>query len=194
MDSHPPIIPNAHAIVAANLRAVLLGLRAALGNWGLAGPLGILLFGRVGQALSRIERLMVRFRAGTLRRGTPRVARSEPAVRRKQPELRLPRTYGWLLKAGKHHAGGCSARLRMVLDTPEMAELLAASAQARRILRPLCRALAVDLPWAVDKTPEERGVARRRPRKLRVRPAPFRIPLPRGVLSAARRQGFGKMV
>ena len=66
-----------------------------------------------------------------------------------------------------------------------MAELLEMSAQARRILRPMLRALAVQLPWVVDKPPTERGKTRQR--RCKPRPEPFRIALPRGVLSAARR-------
>jgi hypothetical protein len=102
----------------------------------------------------------------------------------------LPRRFGWLVKAGTHEAAIVGLKMVAVLSTPEMAEMLASSEQARRVLRPLCRALAVELPWTVDKVRVE-GTPRRR--KPRVKPEPFRIPLPRGVLSAARRQGFGKM-
>jgi hypothetical protein len=137
--------------------------------------------------------MLVRFRAGKLWLRPRRTEVQGQTTRRQQPKIRLPCRFGWLLKTGKHHAAGYGLRLRAVLDAPELAELLAQSAQARRVLRPLCRALAVELPWTVDKTTEERGAMRRRNRKPRVKPEPFRIPLPRGVLSAARRQGFGKM-
>jgi hypothetical protein len=78
-----------------------------------------------------------------------------------------------------------------VLQSPEMAALLAASPQAGRILRPLCRALAFELPGL---PPRPKAKPRpRRPRAARPKPEPFRIPLPRGVISAARRAGFGKV-
>ena len=196
MDSHTP--QSATETVAAQLRLVLLGLKAALGAWGLAGSLGILLYGQVGQTLSRVERMLLRYRAGKLWRMPQRSVVPGricgPTPPPTPSALRLPRRFGWLLKFGKHDAAGYGVRLQMVLDAPEMAALLAESAQAQRVLRPLCRALAIALPWTVDKTPEERAATRRRrPRKQRVKPEPFRIPLPRGVLSAARRQGFGKM-
>lgn len=89
------------------------------------------------------------------------------------------------------------SQLRCVLDRPEMAELLAVSAQARRLVRPMCRALAVELPWVTDAEcaqdrPEKHLTIRKR--VARSAPEPFRIPLPRGVLSAARRAGFGRDV
>ena len=80
-----------------------------------------------------------------------------------------------------------------------MVELLLAAPQAARILRPVCRMLAVDpsvlRPGVV--TPEvvasvAVAVVKKRVRKPRVPIDWGRIPLPRGVLSAARRQGFGK--
>jgi hypothetical protein len=72
-----------------------------------------------------------------------------------------------------------------------MIDLLAAAPQAARILRPLCRALAVELPWTTSKPRPTRPP---RPRKPRPKPEPFKIPLPRGVLTHCRRLGFGKMV
>ncbi len=191
MDQQPPLSPT--DMVVANLRAVLLGLKAALGGFGLAPLLGILLHNRIGQTLNRVERMLVRFRAGKLWLLPQRVHVTGQPRCRTQPSIRLPRRFGWLLKSGQHHAAGYGLRLRMALDAPEMAEMLASSEQARRILRPLCRALAIELPWTVDKIPEERGVMRRRTRRPRPQPEPFRIPLPRGVLAWARREGFGKM-
>jgi hypothetical protein len=191
MDSHAP-----HAtteIVTANLRAVLLGLKAALGAWGLSAALGILMYRRVGQTLSRIERMLMRFQAGKLWLRPHRIVVQDRTGCTIQPAVRLPRRFGWLLKFGKHHAAGYGLRLQLVLDTPEMTELLASSEQAKRVLRPLCRALAVELPWTIDKPLPECGATIRRIRKPRCKPEPFRIPLPRGVLTAARRQGFGKM-
>jgi len=102
--------------------------------------------------------------------------------------------FGWLVQAGKHQAAAFGLQLQTVLTTPEMSKLLAASPQARRILRPLCRALAVELP-GISEPPRTRadGARPKRPRKPRPKPEPFKIPLPRGVLSWARREGFGKL-
>ena len=76
-----------------------------------------------------------------------------------------------------------------------MVELLKAAPQAARILRPVCRMLAIETsllrPGVVEPEPVMR-VRKPRMRKPRVPIDWGRIPLPRGVLSAARRAGFGK--
>ena len=140
----------------------------------------------------KFDLLLTRHRAGKLWRVTTQrgVQPGRKVVNRSA--FRMPRKFAWLVLTGKHHAASYGTQLQHVLNTPEMVELLAASAQARRVLRPLCRALAVELPWTV--TPRKiRDTTMPRRRKPRAKPEPFRIPLPRGVLTAARRQGFGKM-
>ena len=83
-----------------------------------------------------------------------------------------------------------------------MVALLLVSPQARRILRPLCRMLAVEtsvlrpLPPGVVAEVVADKIAVARTKRVRP-PRPVadwgRIPLPRGVLTAARRQGFGRV-
>jgi hypothetical protein len=68
-----------------------------------------------------------------------------------------------------------------------MAELLKVAPQAGRILRPLCRALAFE--WPVPEAKPEK-IKTPRIRKPRPKPEPYKIPLPRGVLSWARREGY----
>ncbi len=189
MDSAPS--PFAHEDIFAKLRMLMRALHVALGGCGLAPLVAIATYQRVSRTFLQIERMLVRFRAGKLRIVLRRGAVPKPVAIRRTPAMALPRRFGWLLRAGKHVAACQGSHLQILLNAPEMVALVAASAQARRILRPLCRALAVELPWTVDKPRLERGVMRRR--KPRPKPEPFRIPLPRGVLTAARRQGFGKM-
>jgi hypothetical protein len=83
-----------------------------------------------------------------------------------------------------------------------MVALLVAAPQAARILRPLCRMLAVETAVlrprvagaAADVDPVEIiPVVKKRVRRPRVPVDWGRIPLPKGVLAAARRQGFGKV-
>jgi hypothetical protein len=83
-----------------------------------------------------------------------------------------------------------------------MVALLVACPQAGRVLLPVCRMLAVETSLlrpgvagavasvAVVVAEEE---VRKRVRKPRAPVDWGRIPLPRGVLSAARRQGYGKI-
>ena len=185
------IAPESDA--AADLQMVLRGLLAALGMWGLKPVLALLVYRRIGPIATRIERMLHRLRAGRLWRVLDRAAPRLPTVRRPCPVA--PRRFGWLVQAGGYQAAGFGSQLQAVLETPEMAALLAASPQAGRILRPLCRALAIDLPGPPPQPNAARAM--RNPRRRRSAApipewAPFRIGLPRGVLAAARREGFGK--
>ena len=187
---HPTPTPSAHETISANLRLILRGILAVLGTWRVESALAMVLYGRIGRTFSRIERLLLRFRAGRLWRVTSRAATPRRQGCRTRA-VAFPRKFGWLVIAGKHQAAAFGTQLQAVLNTPEMVELLEASPQAVRVLRPLCRALAVELPGSPERPRlVSSGVRKRRPRP---KPEPFRIPLPRGVLSWARREGFGKL-
>ena len=193
MDSVP--FSSTPDTVSANLRTILRGLLAALGAVGLEPVLALLFYRRMGGIALRIERMLARFRAGRLWRVMHRVTEQRRCRRMAGRGPALPRGFGWLVRAGGHHAAGFGAQLLHLIDEPDMAELLAASPEAGRILRPLCRALAVELP-ATEARPRKTAAAcgerpiSRRPRRAAAEA--FRIPLPRGVLAAARREGFGK--
>ena len=192
MDSAPTF--SAPDAISANLRMILRGVLAALGAWRVETVIALMLFRRISASLGRVERMLVRFRAGRLWRMAHRNAAPRQSARRK-PCARLPRRFGWLVQAGGHQAACFGVQLQAVLRTPEMVELLAASAQAGRILRPLCRALAVELPGMVAGPRPIATDGRQTWRRRRTPCAqlePFRVPLPRGVFAAARRAGFGK--
>jgi len=172
--------------ITANLRMILRALLAALGMWRVTPSTALLLHRRISATFARIERLLSRFRAGRLWQVTQRVQGRRGSVKAGRGPA-LPRTFGWLVQAGGHQAAGFGAQLQAVLTTPDMGELLAASPQARRILRPVCRALAVEVPWAA--TPP-RPPKPRKPRAPRPKPEPFKIPLPRGELTAIRQRRF----
>ena len=57
---------------------------------------------------------------------------------------RLPVGFGWLLALVPQEAAGFAGQVRTLLAEPEMVALLAASPQARRVLKPLCRMLGVE--------------------------------------------------
>ena len=180
--------------VSANLRTILRGLLAALGGWRLEAGLALLLYRRIAPVVGRIERMLMRLRAGRLWRVT-RSTGSLGRQARRQPAVALPRRFGWLVQAGGHRAACFGAQLQHLLNAPETTGLLMASPQAVRLVRPLCRALAVELPQAVATPPKTATDCRAAPtRRCRTKavPEPFRVPLPRGVLAAARREGFGK--
>jgi hypothetical protein len=110
----------------------------------------------------------------------------------------LPIRFGWLMGVMPYEAAGYAGQLRTVLAEPEMVVLLRDVAGARRILGPLCRMLGVEIPGVGPASPravaDDAAATAGRARVARVRKMlDFgRIPLPRGVLAAARRQGYGK--
>jgi hypothetical protein len=183
------------------VQIVLLNLRAVLGSFGLENVFVLFLAGRVNQVARRIERMLVQFEAGTLRRrtmvkrqatgGAPDRAPGAKRVRRARAVM--PRKFGWLVQAGGYRAVGYGLQLRAQLETPEMTALLAASPQAVRILRPLCRALAVELPWVIDRPRKPREKKPRKPRRRTYAiTSDFNPPMPRGMLAWARKNGCGK--
>jgi hypothetical protein len=195
-----------------NLSVVLRALRGVVGGWGGLGLLGpalvLLLYGRLGDICGKMERLAARFQAGRLWRvavravGAPRVATD--GQRRAGTAWVWPGRFGWLVRAAAYRAAGYGCQLREILGQPEMVELLIAAPQAGRILRPVCRMLAVETSLLRPRAAgaevgpcegPERIVpeVKARVRRARVVVDFGRIPLPRGVLSAARRQGFGKL-
>ena len=171
--------------IAAQLRWILRGLLAVFGNWrALDVGQSMAFHWRVSHMHVRLERLWLRFKAGKLRPTTTRAAEKRTTGPRK-PAVLMPRKWGWMLAAGKHHAGYYTFQFSQLLTKPEMMEFLEAAPQARAMLRPVCRAFGVDLPWVLPPT---RTPKPPKPRKPRPKPEPFRTKLPRGVISWARRE------
>ena len=120
---------------------------------------------RVTRLQRRFERLVVRYRAGTLVPPRPRAPRPEKAVpeteaqetgaqktgapaadgqqtaaqpaKPARPASLLPRHHGWLCAMVPLWAAGYGGKILYLLDHPEMRELIAAAPQAGRLLRPL---------------------------------------------------------
>ncbi len=168
----------------------------------------VLVWGRVKRAevafLALIERVRSgRYRGGWVRKGAAagggvREARAPVVLERG----RLPLRFGWLMGMIPGEAACFGSQLRTVLAEPEMAALVRDVAQARRILGPVCRMLGVEIARVRPLPPVKvadaavatlgEGPARVRNGRVRKVLDFGRIPLPRGVLAAARRQGFGK--
>jgi hypothetical protein len=181
-----------------NLLVVLRNLRGAIGGFCGRGvvshALGFLLFARLGLVMLRMERLSARFLAGRVSRLEKRAGTARSSGR---GGVRVwPGGFCWLVKMAGWQAAGYGSQLRAVLETPEMVALLTASPAAGRVLAPVCRALGIErsvLRPGVVEVPRA-SVVRVRVARAQVEPAPpWRIPLPRGVLAAARRAGFGKI-
>ena len=185
---------------------MLRALRGAVGGWGARGLLSqvlvMLLYRRLGGILGQMERLCLRFQAGRLWLRGPRgadVAQGAAAVgvrARVGVAWGWPGRFGWLVRAASWQAACYGSQLRVVLERPEMVELLMAAPQAARILRPVCQMLMIEgsvLRPGVAVVAAAPRVAVVRVRRPRVVMDFGRIPLPRGVLSWARRWGYGRV-
>jgi hypothetical protein len=164
----------------------------------------MLLYRRLGGICGQMERLAARFQAGRLWRVPARAVAAEKVEA--EAKLRAvalpvwPRRFGWLVRLASYHAASYGSQLRVILGQPEMVALLRAAPQAARILRPVCRMLAVETSLlrprpegaVAELGPETQApVVTKRSRRPREAVDWGRIPLPKGVLAAARRQGFG---
>ena len=191
----------------ANLAVVIRALMVAVADWGgrrfLSGPLTVLIWGRLSRICLRMERLAARFEAGQVCRPGPRLVARASVVSKAfavRPPRLWPTCFGWAVRLMAWQAAGYGSQLRAVLGEPQMVALLIAAPQAARILRPVCRMLGIETsvlrPRAagavveVAVAPADVACVRKRVRKRREPIDWGRIPLPRGVLAAARRRGF----
>lgn len=115
----------------------------------------VLVWGRISRIGARLERLIAQWRAGTLPK--PRAPRA-PGVGRASPSAAAqacPTSAGWLIDYVRE-AAPFAVRLEFLMGEDEFARFLAEVPQARRILRPLRRMLAVGVARA--KVPAPRPV------------------------------------
>ena len=124
----------------------------------------LLLTERLGRLAQRFRALVARLQAGRL--APPRAPRAGIRAAR-PPAPRLPAERGWI-NARVAEAAPCAGQLQMLIQDPATADLLARAPQAGRLLRPLCRALALDLPDWLRLPPraKTKGLpVRRKPRR-----------------------------
>ena len=141
------------------------------------------IYNRIGQAALRFEKLVARWKAGTLpkpRVRTARPAKADPPPRKPLP-FYIPRGRAWLQRALNHYEvdgcrliNGCRSQFLHHLAAPEMREFLQAAPQARRILNPFCRMLGMNLdaPYGVPLPPAPPAPPAPRPRRPRQSPPP----------------------
>ena len=147
------------------------------------------IWNRIGQAAHRFEKLVARWKNGTLpkpRLRAARPAKADPPARKPRP-FAIPRGRAWLQRAlndyevdGCRVINGCRSQFLHVLASPELREFLQAAPQARRILNPFCRMLGMNLdaPYGVPLPPAPPEPAPRRPARRSRPPAPPPIPQP----------------
>ena len=179
-----------------SLSAVIGALRVAVASWGgrrlLDEALVHLVHRRLGQILRRMEGMVSRFQAGLLRpvgvRGAGKPGLAEVPGRRRACGVRLwPCRFAWLVREVGFEAAGFGCQLRALLETPELSALLAACPQAIRVLRPLCRMLAIETQVLRPGVARVLAV-RTRKRVARVTLDLGRVPIPPGAMAWVRRE------
>ncbi len=158
-----PATPLSPAERLARILDDLCKAVAARGPGGfLPIPLLLLVWTRIRRASIRIARLAARAAAGKppIVRRAPRAASQNPASRK--PASRLPRRAGWLI-GPVPAAGGYASQLQYLLTQPDMVALLEAAPGIDRLLRPLCRMLAVARPKLPPRPTARRPTTRQPP-------------------------------
>ncbi len=137
-------------------------------------PLVMLLWTRLARLTARFDALVARLTAGRSPAGRP-AATARPRTRpaRKAPAAtgRLPRGQAWLIRLLPGEAASYGCQLQALLADPQMAALLAAAPEAGRILRPLCRLLAIT-PEGSLALPSAAGKPAPKPRPAKPVPPP----------------------
>ena len=111
-------------------------------------PLIVPIWGRLSRLRQRFDRFVARVLAGLVPRA-PVVGRVQ--VARVATGVRLPAGYGWLVRMVPE-AAQFGAQFQALLDDPEIGPALVAAPGAGRVLRPLCKMLAVPVPAALGGT------------------------------------------
>jgi hypothetical protein len=99
--------------------------------------------GHLNRTIQRFEKLVAHWRNNTLPKQRHRPGQKPRANR--PPSL--PTGHAWLQRdLNDYRANGSAYQLELFLATPECAQLLAEVPRATRILRPLARALGLQMP------------------------------------------------
>ncbi len=154
-----PTLPDRFAYLIGGLCHYL---RAIFTRDRAAGPLTLLIHGRLRRLAVRFAALVARVEAGTLRPARVRVA---PRAARVAAPRVMPGGFGWLLKLMPE--GSCYAEYleREFLADPGFAALLAVAPQAGRMARSVL--------WMMGRpAPEALKLPARPPRKRKPRPGP----------------------
>jgi hypothetical protein len=163
---------------------LMLGLKAVIAE--VAAPdrsrtaFLVFVWGRLSHMVVRFAKLYARWKAGTLPKARgprpPRAPREEDnATPRAKPPFHLPGGRMWLVRHVQKSAAFGSQLRHLLATDPEIPAFLAACPQAGRILRPLCRALGVNLPAPYGVTIDHLvpiAPRQRAPRPRAPRPAP----------------------
>ncbi len=148
-------------------------LRRAVADHGtlrrIAPGLLLLISARLAQINAQVAALVTRIAAGRYRRRPDRRVPATSARRRRPQPSPLPRTRAWLGQLIPE-TRALASYLQHLIDEPEMAALLDAAPQLRRLLRPLNAMLGLRPPAQPAAAPQAAGAAAAR------RPPPWVTP------------------
>ncbi len=131
-----------------SFRAILSGLQVVIGivaaNDRARGAFLACIHNHLNRTIQRFEKLVTHWRNNTLPKpGKPRPGRAQ----RPQTTPRLPTSKSWLVRSVDHYNfRGHASQLQHFLASPECIQFLAEVPRAGRILRPLARSLALQMP------------------------------------------------
>ena len=185
----PNIAPKRDA--AAELQAVLVGIRAESGGWGLNALLGWLLsrwVGRwIGQIATQFEQMVQLFRAGHVW-AVPEVVTTSraPLVIPSQAADEAPRLFDWL-------ADGIASLWATQEATLQMRARRGDSSRVGRGVRPASRAGAGARISKIAAPRSARAAGISGTRMLRKMPEPLLISWPSGGVGAVNGKDFGKI-
>ncbi len=171
-----PTPPNQATALAAGMALILRGLCALIAarfRLPKVAPHTCALCSCLNRLAQRFTRLMDRLAQGPLpppRKRAPRPETPRPETPRPQaprPRHRLPTGTLWLIRAIPNEAACYASQINHLLAQPGMADLIAATPRAARLLRPLVRLLGIDMPGA----PARPEPAPKKPRAPRPKPA-----------------------
>jgi hypothetical protein len=161
----PPGLAKAFGLIIEGLcRAAAVRMAA---DPSVRPPL-LLVHAWLGRLVQRFAALVARAESGTLRPPRRRASPPRGALPpgevpppdgspskdpRREPQQKLPRSFAWLIRMLPYEAACFGSQLQHQFSRPEMVALLEAAPQAGRILRPLCRMLAIPLPPAFRLPP-----------------------------------------
>ncbi len=147
---NPTISPQGQAfeVILSRLRALVAHHAARAGAMT---ALMVHVYNRLSRISHRFDRLAAHWQAGTLPRPRPSRAGTAPSARRatatpaRPTGLGLPTGTAWLIRLIQPTAQFAPG-IALFLARPETLALVQAAPQAGRLLRPLCRMLAIPTP------------------------------------------------
>ncbi len=182
-------MPHPALYVSERLAGILTNLLALVMQQILVlGAFTMPVHARIARARQRLTRLLANLAAGRL----PRQRAHRPGQKGgPKPALDIPRSQAWLVGRIGYRAAGYRQQIDYLLHEPETRALLAAAPPEAlkslgRLLRPLCRLLAVELPaeLRLSPRPRARGLGREADREgglsppRQLNPKPLKPDLP----------------